>query len=147
MERAGGGERGIALVIALIMMFLMGLLGAIIFSASTSEMQITRNYRVKKDALYAAERAVEYSKSDGNIMATIGTGIVAVPLGGVDLSAGNSDASGFVEFMSSGNPPRGSGVDITSFQARYYVIDATGTGPSNSQVEVEANYARILPKE
>ncbi len=147
MKRHIKNEKGFALILALVMMFLMSILGTIIFNVSSSEVLVSRNYRVRQDAMYAAERAMEYSRSDGNIYATIDTGSVNVPLTGVSLMADSSNASGTVQFVSNGNPPRGSGVDVTQFQANYYVINVTGTGPGNSSVQLEVNHARILPKQ
>lgn len=141
-----GNERGMALVLALIILFLMSVLGTMMFTNSSSETQASRNYRVKQDAFYAAERAVEYARSDVSVYSAIGTGSVAIPLTGVDLSAGSSDATGTVTYLANGNPPRGSGMDATEFQANFFAISATGTGPVNSRTEVETNVARIIPK-
>ncbi|MBI1910933.1 MAG: pilus assembly PilX N-terminal domain-containing protein [Deltaproteobacteria bacterium] len=139
-------EKGMALVIALIIMFIMSLLGTMLYTTSSSETKAARNYRTKQDAFYAAERAIEYAKTDSNIYATIGSGSVNIPLSGVSLSAGSSNASGTVEYLANGNPPRGSGLDATEFEANFYVISAAGTGPANSMTEMETNVARIVPK-
>lgn len=139
-------ERGVALVFALIAMFLMSLLGTMLYTTSSSETQAARNYRTRQDAFYATERAVEYAKTDVNIYSTVGSGSVNIPLSGVSLQSGASDASGTVAYLSKGNPPRGSGMDATEFEANYYVINAAGTGPANARTETETNVARIIPK-
>lgn len=139
-------EKGMALVITLIVLFLMTVLGAMLFTNSNSELQASRNFRTAQEAMHAAERAVEYAKSDPAIYTTIGTGSVAVPVSGVDLSSGGSDASGTVTYLSRGNPPRGSGMDATEFEANYFAINVNGTGPFNAQAEVEVNVAKIVPK-
>ncbi|MCC6502144.1 MAG: hypothetical protein IT362_03280 [Deltaproteobacteria bacterium] len=139
-------EKGMALVLALIVLLLMSILGTMMFANSSSESQASRNYRVKQDAFYAAERAIEYARSDVNIYSVIGSGSVNIPLTSISLQSGTSDASGTVAYLSSGNPPRGSGMDATEFQANYFAIAATGTGPVNSRTEVETNVARIIPK-
>jgi Tfp pilus assembly protein PilX len=141
-----GNDRGYALVLALIVLFLMSVLGTMMFTNASSETQASRNYRVRQDAFYAAERAVEYARSDVNIYSAIGAGTVAIPLTGISLAAGSSNATGAVTYLSNGNPPRGSGMDATEFQANYFAISATGTGPVNSRTEVETNVARIIPK-
>lgn len=142
-----GREAGFALVLALVVLFLMSLLGTILFTTSTTEVQISRNFSTRQGAFFAAERGLEYAVSDGGIYSAIGTGSVSIPLTGVSLQIDNTDANGTVEYLSGGNPPRGSGVDITQFQANYFVTNVTGTGQGNSQVELEANVARIVPKE
>ncbi len=139
-------ERGMALAIALIVLFLMSLLGTMIFTTSNSETQGARNYRTMQDALYSAERGVEYAKSDPTIYSTIGTGSVNIPLGGVSLQSGGGDASGRVDYLARGNPPRGSGMDATEFEANYFAINVAGTGPANAKSEIEVNVAKIVPK-
>lgn len=135
-----------ALVLALIVMFLMSLLGTMIITNSSSENQGARNFRMKQDSFYAAERAIEYAKTDVNIYSAVGSGSVNIPLTGVSLAAGTSDAAGTVAYLASGNPPRGSGIDATEFQANFYAITAAGTGPANSRTETETSVARIIPK-
>lgn len=141
------GEGGFVLILALVILFVTGVLASMVFSISSPEAEISRNYRTRQDAFYAAERAMEYAKSDSNIYATIGSGTVNIPLGGVSLASGSSNASGTVAFLANGNPPRGSGMDVTQFQANYFVIDVTGTGSGNANVEVEANVAKIIPRD
>lgn len=135
-----------ALALALIVLFLMSLLGTMIIANSSSENQGARNFRMKQDSFYAAERAIEYAKTDVNIYSAVGSGSVNIPLTGVSLAAGTSDASGTVTFLANGNPPRGSGIDATEFQANFYAITATGTGPGNSRTETETSVARIIPR-
>lgn len=146
MIRKIGNERGMALVLALIVMFLMSLLGTMLIANSTSETKGAMNYRVKQDSFYAAERAIEYARTDVNIYGAIGSGSVNIPLAGVSLASGTSDATGTVTYLSSGNPPRGSGVDVTEFQANFYAVNAAGTGPANSRTETETSVARIIPR-
>lgn len=146
MIRKIDNEKGFALILALVVMFLMSMLGATIYTLSSSEILVSRNYRSRQNTFYAAERGLEYAKTDANIYLTIGTGTVNVPMAGVSLVVGNTNASGTVQYAAGGNPPRGSGIDATQFQANYYVIDVTGTGQGNSSVELEANNARIIPK-
>lgn len=141
-----GSERGMALVIALIALFLMSILGGIIFTTSNSEILGAKNYKVMNESLYAAERGIEYAKSDPAIYAAVGTGSVAIPVGGVSLESGASDASGSVEYLMRGNPPRGSGMDATEFEANYFAVNVEGAGPLNSRTEIEVNVAKIVPK-
>jgi len=138
-------EKGMALVITLLVMFLMAIMGTTLFSISTTEMKISRNNRFSSEAFYAAERGNEYAQTDPTIYATIGTGSLAIPLAGIDLQSGNTDASGTVSFMTSGNPPRGSGVDISDFKANYFLLEVTGTGSGNATERIESNVAKIVP--
>lgn len=138
-------EKGMALVITLVVMFLMAIIGTTLFSVTSTEVKISRNNRFTSEAFYAAERGNEYAQTDPNIYATIGTGSVNVPLTGVSLQYGQSNASGTVSFLASGNPPRGSGVDISDFKANYFLVDVTGTASGNSSLRIESNVAKIVP--
>ncbi len=139
-------ERGTALVLVMVILLLMGVLGSMMMSTSTPEIQIARNLRLHEEAFYAAERAVEYGMADANIYTTIGTGSVDIPLSGVSLAVGSTDASGTVRYLTTGPPPKGSGVDVTKFKANYYEINVTGTAPGNSRVNLETTVIKILPK-
>ncbi len=142
-------EDGMALVAVLMILLLMGFIGMGLVDVTTSEVKISRNEKIRLDAFYAAERGIEYSRADPNIYATIGEGTMDTPLTGVSLSAGSSDATGTVEYLYTGNPPKtsGSGVeDDAPMQANYYLIEITGTNIRDSRVTLETNYARILPK-
>jgi Tfp pilus assembly protein PilX len=139
-------EKGMALVLVLMMMLLLSVLGTTIYTTSSTEMRISRNNRFVNEAFYAAERGIEYAQTDANIYSDIGTATAAVPATGVDLSSGNTDVTGVVTYLATGNPPRGSGVDITEFQANYFLINTTGTTTSNTSVRLENNVGRIIPR-
>ncbi len=139
-------DSGTALVLVMVVLLLMGIIGSMMMSTSTPEMQIAKNIRLEGEAFYAAERAVEYGMVDGSIYTKIGTGSITIPLSGVSLKAGYADASGTVRYLSTGPPPRGSGVDVTKFKSNYYEIRVTGTASEKTRVEVETTVVKILPK-
>jgi len=139
-------ERGIALVMALVMLMLMGVLGTIMFKVTDHEMKISRNYSWRQDAFYAADSGVEYAQADANIYTAVGLGTINIPVGGASLASGVSDATGTVMFLASGNPPTGMGIDATMFQGNYYLIKVTGTGRSNSTLGLESSVVRIVPR-
>jgi len=144
-EAIFNNEKGMALVITLILMFIMTILGTTLFSVTTTEVKISRNTNFGNQAFYAAERADQYAQTDANIYATIGTGTLNIPLTGVSLQSGQSNATGTVSFLASGNPPRGSGVDANDFKANYFVVDVTGTSSGNASKWLESNVAKIVP--
>jgi type IV pilus assembly protein PilX len=156
-------ERGMALILTLVMLTLMSLLGALALSTSDSELGISSNYRSSQEAFYAAERGLEY--------ATMSQAIYSQPLSNFPVSLTNNDPSvdttaeaniavgtgnsrsglrdgavNQVNYVGSGPLPPGSGSDPTYFQSRFYAIDITGQGPSNSAVRLQAQVARIVPK-
>ena len=139
-------EKGMALVLVLMMMLLLSVLGTTIYTTSSTEVRISRNNMLMHEAFFAAERGVEYAQTDANIYSGIGTGTATVPAAGVSLVDGSTDANGTVTYLSQGNPPRGSGVDAVKFQANYFLINSTGTSSVNTSVRLENNVGRIIPR-
>jgi Tfp pilus assembly protein PilX len=56
-------EQGVALVLALAMLALLGMLGSFALSTSTTEMRISGNYRTVQSAFYSADLGLEYLNS------------------------------------------------------------------------------------
>ena len=59
-----GGERGIALVVALLSMLLLTALGMSLMLTTTTETMITGNYRDGVEAMYAADAGIERTMQD-----------------------------------------------------------------------------------
>lgn len=160
MSSALGNQRGMALVLALVMLALMSLIGALALSTSSTEVGISGNYRSSQEAFFAAERAVEYAMTDETIYTTIGTGSVDLSNGAstettheTSIRAGTSaklrEETGDVNrvtYVSTGPLPPGSGSDPTYFQSRYYIVTVTAEGPNNSSARIESQVARVVPK-
>lgn len=157
-------QQGTALVLALVMLTLMSILGALALSTSTTELGISGNLKASQEAFYATERAVEYAMTNETIfdrpitdfpvsltnndpdVDTAHETNVAVVEGGTRRSGLRDGASNEVDYLGSGSLPPGSGSDPTYFQSRFYIITVTGEGPNNSSARVEAQVARIVPK-
>lgn len=147
-------QRGMALILALVMLTLMSLLGAMALSTSTTEISIAGNYRASQQAFYAAQRAVEYSMTNEHIydrsvndFPVSLTGDYATDIAaGTDNGGLDGDVTNQVDYLTSGALPPGSGSDPTYFQSRYYTINATGKGPHNTRARVESQVSRIVPK-
>jgi len=143
-----------ALILALVLLTLMSILGALALSTSTTESGISGNYRASQQAFYAAERAVEYASTSESIYETIGTGSADLNAGAhpTNIAAGTgnsglkSGATNQVSYLTAGALPPGSGSDPTYFAARYYIITVTGDGPNNATTRVESQVARVVPK-
>ena len=54
-------ERGAALIIVLVMLLLLTILGATLFTSSTTEIKIAGNYRTSLETFSAADAAVEFA--------------------------------------------------------------------------------------
>jgi Tfp pilus assembly protein PilX len=149
------GERGVALVLALWMLVILGLLGAMLLAASNVEIRLAANDRRSQTALYVADAAVQYGRSDPVIYTTIGNGTGAFPTGAPqgtftlnNLALGTETAQTVnVTFLTVGPPPVGSGLPAT-YQAQYFSVQATGvsgSGSNVSQVLLESQVGRIIP--
>jgi hypothetical protein len=142
-------EKGTVLVLALGVLVVMSILGALVLSATQTESGISGNYRTAQLAFHAADRTIEYAMVDATIYTTL---ITVDSVFDLTQVAGNIDtensrlSAGEVIFTSSGSLPPGSGSDPTYFQSRYYVIDVTAEGPNRASSRVEAQVARIVPK-
>lgn len=148
-----GNERGVALILALSMLTILSLLGALALTTSTTERGISSNYKSSQEAFFAAQRAVEYAMGNSTIYTTIGKGTANLTGSHVtNIAAGtthsglDTNATNSVSYLSSGPPPEGSGTDPTYFESRYYVIQATGQGPNSASAKLESSVARTVPK-
>lgn len=149
-------EQGIALVVALGMLVLLGILGTWALSTSTMELQIVGNYRTFQEAFYAADAVLEYAQTDPNITSAIqptpgsywptpGAGTSTRDDNFNVVTIGNNVADVRVEYLYSGQPPPGS-ADPDKFQAFYYVVTSVGQGPNGTEVIVESQIAELAPK-
>ncbi len=143
-------ESGTALVIAMVFLGLLTTIGLYALLSSTNELTSSANYRVNKEAFYAAEGAIEYVKGDGHYFTTKGT--LNIPdnnhptVAARNLTSAGTTAAGSIKYLNSGNPPPGYGFSAKDTMSSYFVIDATGTSNSGAQNRQEEGVAKILPK-
>ncbi len=64
-------ERGVALILVLIMIVLLGILGATVLTSTTSDLHITTNYRNLDDAFLAADAGMDFSQANGIIYSAL----------------------------------------------------------------------------
>ena len=141
-----GNNRGVVLILGLWMLLLLSILGAFAISTSITEIGIAGNYRNSETAFNTADATIEYAETDVAIYSSIGTGSWPAGSGSNPVAVGSNAAQARVEYMASGLPPVGSGVDVSYFQANYFAISATGTGPNNAESSIESQIAKIVPK-
>lgn len=160
-------EKGSALIIAIMLLAVMSVLGIVVMSTSTTEIQLSGNYRNSQESFYTADRAIEYamqSASGGsgtvdlyddqnNTIAGNPVHRTLIAIGQSDLELSNvtaTDDRNSVTYISSGAPPVGSGSDASLFEARNYAVNAVGIFPANinnpSRAELRSQYAKIVPK-
>ena len=73
---AVGNERGVALIIVLVMLLLLTILGASMLATSTSELRIAGNHRNSLESFYAADAAMEIARSYEKVYTNITPGDV-----------------------------------------------------------------------
>lgn len=142
-------ERGVALTLALWMLVILGLVGSALLAGSNIELRLAANDRNSQGALFTADAALQFAKSNQTIYTTIGDGTGGTPPGTVNTAAvaiGTNTAQNVqVTYLSLGPPPVGSGIPA-SFQAQYFALQATGSGPNNAGIQLESQIGRIIPK-
>jgi type II secretory pathway pseudopilin PulG len=137
------------------MLVLLGLLGAIALATSSTEIRIAGQDRNAQSAVLTAEAAIEYAKTDPQIYLftpLVGPVWTPAPLpapalpGTITVGATRTANNVSVSFLAAGDPPVASGVEVGTFSANYFALVATGTGPNNSAVGLEAQIGKVVPK-
>jgi Tfp pilus assembly protein PilX len=144
-------QRGTALILALVLLVVMSLLGALALTTTDSELAITTNVRAANEAFLAADRAVEYGMCNGAIISGVGVGTLDLDAFAADLQAGkgrlDTPKVNQIEFLSAGDLPVGVESDPTYFEGRYYRITANGAVEGHSAVSrIDTQFVRIFPK-
>ncbi len=150
-----GNERGMVLILAIVMLMLLTILGILSISTSTSELHIAGNDRNNNTAFYTADAANDYGQINDSIYTALTGTATSWPQTGTgngtnqdynSVTVGYQKADVKVQFISRGQLPPGSGDDPELFQAFYYVVSVSGAGPNNTKVQLESQVARIAPK-
>ena len=143
-------ERGVALIIALAMIVILGLLGAFALSTSTTELHIAGNYRNEQFAYYNADVVQAWGPNNTTVLSNI----VPYPINNpknsyttapIPTVAGTTTVT--VKFLCTGPPPPGMGADPAIFSALHYLITIIGKGPNGqSEYIVESEMIQLGPK-
>lgn len=152
-------ERGMVLIVVLVMLVLLSILGATVLTNSTTELRVTGNYRNQQLAFFAADGGLEHGQLSDAIYSVIpnvgdiwsGTitytnaGAVTITRNAVAAVGAVNTAQVVAKNIGSGPPPPGSGYDET-FQANLYDLDVTGYGANNTEIEISSSIARMQAK-
>lgn len=140
----GQNERGIALVMALVMLLLLGILGAMVLNSSTADLQIAANARNMAEAHYITDALVAYCTTTANLttarMSPGANGVWVCP--GPDLAVGVGAGNAAVRFLFQGDLPKGSGTDLDT-KGLYFLVNVTGRGLGNSEVMIQTSVVQI----
>lgn len=149
-------QRGIALILALGMLVILSLLGAMALSVSTTDIQISGNLKNSQNSFYAAEAAVEYAMGNEDILQSTGTTdlndvlldhTANLTMGGTKLAP---DADNLVVSLGAGELPDSlsSRFGREKFGGAFYTISVTGVGVNErSQTKIEAEQVRVYQKD
>jgi len=155
-------ERGVVLILVLVMMTLLLILGATVLTSSTTEIRLAGNIRNQQQAFYIAQGALELAPATaavlnamGNVgdtwtgtIAMNGSNIVATQGALTALPTGTQNVAQLhVEYSASTTPPRGSGASADAFTANYYEFNVIGKGPNDSEVEIISEVYRLQAKD
>ncbi len=149
-------ERGVALLLALAMLAIMTVIGVFALDTSTTEVQISGNYRSSQETFFAADRAVMFALGEANfpykappgggdpndpavreantrLIKELGSNAVSTIVAAG--SPGISLKQGAIECIFKGTEV-GAGQSET-FPVQYYLVSAVVGGPNGSEARVE----------
>jgi hypothetical protein len=143
-----GNERGVALVVAVLVMITATFLGIAAVMTSDIEVRISGNQRTLEKAFYAADAGID--EGVAWLINNVGTS----PPADMELPTMNGTRHDFdtgcysqyriTDVKYSSHPPPG--WELTMFESRYYRVNSIGTGPANASKEIEITASRVFPK-
>ena len=141
-------ERGVALVVAVLVMIAATFLGIAAVMTSDIEVRISGNQRTSEKAFYAADAGI----NDG--VAWLINNVGSTPYTYMDLPTMHGTRHNFdpgcycryriTDLKYSAPPPPG--WELTMFENRYYRVNSIGVGPTDASKEVEVIASRVFPK-
>lgn len=146
-------ERGLALVLALVMLALLTILGVWAIGTASTNLKIAGNFRSTQNAFYAADAALAYAANPDVLskvyLYSLATGSTAE--WSQVISIGTTTANIKVDYLGSGPLPAGSiydgDLDVNGnprFHGRYFVVNTEGNAANNAEVAVEAAVVQVV---
>jgi hypothetical protein len=155
-----GNERGVALILALVMLVLLTILGAMVLDTSSTELKIAGNFRNTQTAFYCADAGLGYASNPNTLISsfsgTMGTVDGAAAVSPV-LSVGTCTVQVKTTLLGRGSLPSGAvydqdltqmdpvtGKSVPRFYGLYFAMKSDGRGAMNTDVAVEAGVAQVV---
>jgi hypothetical protein len=155
-----GNERGVALILALVMLVILTILGAMVLDTSSTDLKIAGNFKNTQSAFYCADAAVGYVTNANTLMSAFSStaGFVSgltwtSPV--VTMSTCSFQAN--TVFVKQGTLPGGAvydqdltqmdpitGRSLPRFFGLYFAVNSNGTAAMNSAVLVKAGVAQVV---
>ncbi|MDD2273471.1 MAG: pilus assembly PilX N-terminal domain-containing protein [Desulfuromonadaceae bacterium] len=146
-------ERGIILIIVLVMLLMLSILGSTVLTSSMSDLRIAGNARNLQEAFFNADGSLEHTLVNSTILNgdawtgfvymaldannnLVPTAATAVPGGTTALAQVNS------AYLGEGKAPRGSGYDDSTLVS-YYNVNIVGSGTNATEVAVDAGIVKF----
>jgi hypothetical protein len=157
-----GNERGIALIMALMLLALLTLLGVWVLDRSSTDLKIAGNYKNAEAAFSMADTAATFASNPANLTAacefisacTNSSGSHtswSPPYPNQTISILNSTATVTVKYLNKGPLPLGSIYDADldasgkpKFSGVYFMVTANGNGPHNATAQIETNVVQVV---
>ncbi len=150
-----GNERGMALILTLVMLALLSILGVWALDTSTTDLKIAGNFRTTQNAFYAADGGVGYATNVNTLVAVINHG-PGWSSNRVYLNSGGSTTASFTasapSLIQGATPQSGGPANIndsdesaSGWHAIYTSVTSTGTSANNSLVVVESLVSKKVP--
>ncbi len=152
-------ERGIALIMALVLLALLTMLGVWALDTSSTDLKIAGNYKNAETAFSMADTGATYATNPANLTTacltisacTNSTGsTTSWPSPLISLSSTNT-ATVRVEYLNKGPLPAGSIYDADmdangkpKFSGVYFTVTAYGNGPNNAKSQIETNVVQVV---
>ena len=126
LTASAGGERGIVLVIAVLLLALLVIIGTTAIIQSSTSLRISRNFNLERQAFYDAESGVQYVL--GKLKADLGAGNVSLTYDPVYLSY--TRPSGFSFDLPA---------QLTKLATNRYRFRVTGHAPDNASATIDVD--------
>jgi hypothetical protein len=146
-----GNQRGVALVVAVLVMITATFLGIAAVMTSDIEVRISGNQRCTEKAFYAADAGAD--RGLAWLLNLGSTQPAKSELPTMNETVHHPDfndpscynAYRVIDVEYEGPPPPG--WELTMFKRRYYRVNAVGAGPANASKEIEVMASYVFPKE
>ncbi len=150
-----GNQQGMALIIALVMLAVLGMLGVLSLNTSTTELRIAGNYRNDNIAFYNSNMSEAYGPNNNDIEKLVSkdtSSLSTYPSGTVQylpITTGlPSNALGQtsirMQYLCVSGAPPGLPSDVKAF---HYVVTIVGKGLNNAEYVTESEVVKLLPVE
>jgi hypothetical protein len=149
-------ERGMALVLVLVMLSLLTILGVWAIDTASSDLSIAGNFRNNQNAFFAADAALAYAANPDTLtkayLYAAATGSAAV--WSEVISIGTVTANIKVNYLGSGPLPAGSlcngDLDVNGnprFHGLYFAVNTEGNAANNAVAAVEAAVVQAVEED